>query len=375
MENDKLKILIADDEEIIRRGLTKLLNNKGYTNITEASDGTEVLSKIDMDSTIDDFDFYILDVKMPGMDGLKLLKQIKKVRPQAKIIIITGHGKIETCRQAFIYGAIDYITKPFNIDQLYYTLDKYSNFSADSDIDNNLSSKNISAEILKLINIIYDKKNNTIIRENAVLKLGMLKDNRVVPVLLNYLSNETDIALKEKVIYVLGRLGDPVIYEKLVNILRNKNEKNDVRMAAVMALRFLGKEDITAPFIKSIHDKLKDKKVNKLPKKKSFRVNENIKVEIDDEIINIYLYNIISAEDVAALENYYTDPTTKKYLSKVFNVNINLYYVEASTPTLVEVLKEITKTLDNVVIYVTKKKTPLNEIISRYTNELNVNYL
>jgi len=120
MNKEEVKILIADDEEIIRKGLKKLLNNKGYTNIIETDDGKKVLSLLNEIP----IDIYILDIKMPGVDGIKLLKEIKKIQNKSKVIIITGHGNIENCREAFLFGASDFLTKPFDIEQLYNCLER-----------------------------------------------------------------------------------------------------------------------------------------------------------------------------------------------------------------------------------------------------------
>lgn len=374
MQKNEVKILIADDEEIIRKGLIKLLNNKGYTDIIEADNGQKVLSLL---SNID-FHIFILDIKLPGMDGIKLLKEIKKIKENAKIIIITGHGNIENCREAFLYGAVDFLTKPFAIEQLYASLEKIiKELNLKSDIEK-FEEKNIADEILKLINISCDEKIDKILREDAILRLGKIKDKRVIPVLLNLL-NTKDSSLKEKIIYTLGRIGDPVIYEELIQILKNEKEKTDVRMAAVMALNFLGKKEITAPLIKAIQEKIavkKRKKDDKKPIKKSeIKITNNIKIEIDAELAVIYFYNIISREDITELENYLEKDKTKELLQKVVNLSINLYYTYSAEPRIINLLKKLHQNFENIVIYITKKSTPINELIVRYEKEFKLNYL
>jgi DNA-binding NtrC family response regulator len=109
----KLKILIADDEEITLKHLRYALEKDGYE-IDSVMNGLDALKKIEREQ----FDILIADIKMPGVDGITLLSEVKDKHPDVDVIIITGFGSIESAVNAMSKGATDYITKPFNLDEL-----------------------------------------------------------------------------------------------------------------------------------------------------------------------------------------------------------------------------------------------------------------
>lgn len=107
------RVLIVDDEENIRQILTEYLKEFGYE-VACAVNGQEALQIYRKDS----FDIILSDLVMRPMDGLELLHEIKKVDPDALFIMITGYPSIESAMEAIKIGARDYITKPFNIDEI-----------------------------------------------------------------------------------------------------------------------------------------------------------------------------------------------------------------------------------------------------------------
>ena len=106
-------ILIVDDEEGMRDSLHKLLSRDGYQLIT-ASDGRQALQKLRNNQV----DLVLLDIMMPGIDGLETLKKIKELKQETLVIMITGYGTIESAVTAMKYVAKDYITKPFTAQNL-----------------------------------------------------------------------------------------------------------------------------------------------------------------------------------------------------------------------------------------------------------------
>jgi DNA-binding NtrC family response regulator len=113
------KILIIEDEEAIRRVLTKILKeeNSSY-DIFEASDGLLAIEFIKNQ----DFDLILCDIKMPKMDGLELLEATKKIKPDIPIVMISGHGDLETAVETMRHGAYDYISKPPDLNRLLNTV-------------------------------------------------------------------------------------------------------------------------------------------------------------------------------------------------------------------------------------------------------------
>lgn len=115
----KHKILVVDDEQNIREIIKDLLEMRGYE-ITTAVDGSDALDKMKYET----FELYILDVYMPRLDGLGLMKKIKEQYPLAVIIITTGYSSINGALNAIRSGAFHYITKPINGDELFSVVEK-----------------------------------------------------------------------------------------------------------------------------------------------------------------------------------------------------------------------------------------------------------
>ncbi len=116
-------ILIVDDEPSILKSLVGILSDEGFE-VSTALNGYEALKIIDAESP----DLVLLDIWMPGMDGIETLKQIKKDNPFIQVIIITGHGTIETAVQATKIGAFDLIEKPLSIDKIILGINNALNF-------------------------------------------------------------------------------------------------------------------------------------------------------------------------------------------------------------------------------------------------------
>ena len=112
-------IHVIDDEPIIHEVLGELLTSEGYT-IELSSNGEEALKK----QPEFEFDLTLLDLLMPGMDGITVLKKLKKIDPNAVIIIITAYASVESAIEAMKIGAFDYIQKPFKHDELLLTIQR-----------------------------------------------------------------------------------------------------------------------------------------------------------------------------------------------------------------------------------------------------------
>jgi len=113
------KILIIEDEASIRRVLTKILSEENDTyQVEEAEDGVQGLEKIKNT----DYDLVLCDIKMPKMDGEELLEAVKKIKPEIPIVMISGHGDMETAINTMRLGAFDYISKPPDLNRLLNTV-------------------------------------------------------------------------------------------------------------------------------------------------------------------------------------------------------------------------------------------------------------
>lgn len=113
MNKKEIKILVVDDDEIVRESLSAWFEEDGYY-VETAENAIKALEKIKLNN----WDLYFLDVKMPGMDGIELQQRIKKIYPNALILVITAYASVDTAVKALKDGAYDYITKPFDPDHL-----------------------------------------------------------------------------------------------------------------------------------------------------------------------------------------------------------------------------------------------------------------
>lgn len=113
------KILIIEDEEAIRRVLVKILTeeNKDYQ-VSESEDGLAGIELI----KVSDFDLILCDIKMPKMDGVEVLQAVKKIKPEIPIVMISGHGDLDTAVNTMRLGAYDYISKPPDLNRLLNTI-------------------------------------------------------------------------------------------------------------------------------------------------------------------------------------------------------------------------------------------------------------
>lgn len=113
------KILIIEDEAAIRRVLTKILSEENDTyQVEEAEDGATGYEKIKNN----DYDLVLCDIKMPKMDGVEVLEAVKKIKPEIPMVMISGHGDMETAINTMRLGAFDYISKPPDLNRLLNTV-------------------------------------------------------------------------------------------------------------------------------------------------------------------------------------------------------------------------------------------------------------
>ena len=118
-KTDMLRVLVVDDEQDIREGSERILSRVGFQVIT-ASRGEEALEKLNKVGA----EIVLLDLKMPGIDGMEILKQVKATRPEIEVIVLTGHGSEADRKQCMQLGAFAYMQTPVDIDELSATLKK-----------------------------------------------------------------------------------------------------------------------------------------------------------------------------------------------------------------------------------------------------------
>ena len=104
---DTIRVLVVDDEEVVRLGYRRVLAADEFR-VQAAGNGPEALTMM----VGDPFDVVLLDMRLPGMDGLEVLRAIKERWPQSEVVVVTGYPSIDTAKEAVKLGAYDYLAKP-----------------------------------------------------------------------------------------------------------------------------------------------------------------------------------------------------------------------------------------------------------------------
>jgi DNA-binding response OmpR family regulator len=109
----KSRIMVVDDEEMVRNSLEEILRLEGY-DVQAVENGELALNALQCEN----FDLILLDLKMPGLDGIDILKAITRIAPETKVILLTGHGSLESAIDALRVGAHDYLLKPASMSEI-----------------------------------------------------------------------------------------------------------------------------------------------------------------------------------------------------------------------------------------------------------------
>ena len=112
-QSTRLRVLFVDDEEELVSAVIERLEIRGVA-ARGATNGVDALHLIDSE----EFDVVVVDVKMPGLGGLGLIRRIKARRPDLQVVLLSGHGSAEDAEEGMRLGAVDYLMKPVNIDTL-----------------------------------------------------------------------------------------------------------------------------------------------------------------------------------------------------------------------------------------------------------------
>jgi two-component system nitrogen regulation response regulator NtrX len=155
--HDEYLALIIDDEEKIRQALSGVIEDEGWK-VIEAADGNKGFQLFARQEP----DLVLLDVWMPGLDGIETLQKMKQLKPQIPVVIMSGHGTIETAVRATRIGAFDYLEKPLSLDKIYPLLDHAKRIRSYAE-DHNQSSPDLIGnaesilQIKRQINLVSPK--------------------------------------------------------------------------------------------------------------------------------------------------------------------------------------------------------------------------
>jgi len=146
-----MRVMVVDDDPTALKGLSRILEEEGYS-VETARNGREALKKIEKE----DFDIVLSDMRMPGIDGMGLLKRLKEISPETAVVMITAYGSIQNAVDAMKDGAKDYICKPINPEDLVSTMQRVTNEvkflkSGEGDLKKMMQKHSISSKEYDLI--------------------------------------------------------------------------------------------------------------------------------------------------------------------------------------------------------------------------------
>lgn len=164
-----MKILIVEDEKILNNTINKSLKDAGYE-VESAFDGFDAMEMIEIES----YDLIVLDLNLPNMDGMEILKNLRKEDVETKVLILSARSQIQDKVEGLDAGANDFLQKPFHLDELKA---RVRSLTRRNFIQNNTE--------LSFDKIIFDSKNRTIFIDNKELKLTRKESGILEYLLLN----------------------------------------------------------------------------------------------------------------------------------------------------------------------------------------------
>jgi DNA-binding response OmpR family regulator len=218
------KILVVDDDKLTLDILTSMLERDGYQ-ITPVTSGKEALAGLGREF----YNLILTDLVMEGMDGLALLKEVKKVSPESVVLMITGHSSVETAVNALYAGAMDYILKPCEQADLLFKVQRALDRQRLGKI---AKQKEKQDALLELVRGLADTLNNRITSVVALgdLALEHLQDNEIDKA-QNRLRSAVDAALRVT-----------EVVNELLSVTSYINEKEIVKIALPSVLSSLRKK-------------------------------------------------------------------------------------------------------------------------------------
>lgn len=231
-------VLVVDDDPKICDMLKDMLTRDGCE-VDTAYCGKDALLKIKSEKP----DLMLLDISMPGMDGIEVLRQMEKIDKSIPVIMVTGHQDIDDAKNAFRFGARDYVLKPFNIEYLKSSV--FSMLSHDESKQQSIRDESVKFMISAL------KNENPDIRLWAIAALGEIKDGMAVQPLIECLK-DGDWYVRDYAVSALGKIRDPKSLQSLRDMLRD--DVQFVRQRVVTVLGEFGSPDVVDSLVPLLRD-------------------------------------------------------------------------------------------------------------------------
>lgn len=188
VEKKAFRILVADDDELAREVISSLLLKEGYA-VVQAVDGINAMRML----MVEEVNFVITDLRMPGADGIEVLKYAVKRDPEIAVVILTAYGTLDTTLDAMKEGAYDYLTKPFKGQEIIFVANRaYERAMLIKEKKELFSHLRETYRDMELLKTVIDSNNPEIIT-NWIERIEKLKT-------LNVLTAEDSEILKERLV-------------------------------------------------------------------------------------------------------------------------------------------------------------------------------
>ena len=198
-----MKIFLLEDDYSLNESIKEMLEAENFI-VDSFYDGN-----IAYDNIVDNYVLYIFDVNVPNVDGIYLLEHIKTINPNAKVLIISANINIDKIKEAYIKGCDDYIKKPFDIQELFLKIDKYTQKSKQIYLDKEL---------------VFDLKNKKLFYENLEISLTKNEKNLLFLLIENKVTNISYSQIEDFVYDRVSKSSDAI--RSLVKRLRRKLPKD-----------------------------------------------------------------------------------------------------------------------------------------------------
>ncbi len=223
------KILIVDDENTLRYFLRLTLQEEGY-NVSDAADGTTAIRLIDHNQ----FDVALIDLQLTDMNGLEIMRHLKKTSPETGVIILTGHATVDSAVEALRQGAHDYLTKPYKTDELLSSV-------ADSVARRGATPPEIdmepTAELLQVKDITLNRASRRVERGGKAINLTPTEFD-ILTVLMGHCGSAIDAAMLVKKVrgYEASSADAKAIARVHIHRLRHKLEKDPANPVYILTI-------------------------------------------------------------------------------------------------------------------------------------------
>lgn len=336
MFQESIKILVVDDDSSIRNMLSIVLKKNGY-NVVCSETSEAALKKLKNET----FDMIITDIKMPGISGIDLLKKIKTIHPEIPVIMITAFASANDAVEAMKLGAEDYITKPFNLDELKLIIEKslskesleIENVRLESNLSDNEKFENIVGKNQQMLKI-FDLIDTVAVTDSTVLIAGDSGTGKEL--IAKAIHNKSPRAKNEFISVNCGALPENLLESELFGHI--KGAFTDAYRDKEGLFEQADKGTLLLDEIGEMSQKMQVKLLRAIQERKIRRVGSNREIEVDVRIISatnkdlveemkkgefrsdlFYRLNVISI-DVPPLRERKDDiPLLLNYFLKIYN--------------------------------------------------------